>query len=485
MIFHAKSLLGTEKVMTTKICQFQFHTSFAYNYLSAENQLKFCQKDLDCLDAPDKYPDSFQVWTTIEYKNIESAATSDDPWTNTLEFESQIRMVNKNVLFNNLEEMNEMIRTYESEKYSDTVNTPSINIHLEEPVNQSEDYNQLGSSHHSDMSSSSDEKPKTETKFANLLDFDDFGETNHSVSDNLPTNQSSIPESKISADFDILLDLGPSNQSQATKNDIFDIFSNSAAPISQNNNDLFNFDSVGQSNEAKKPSPPNNLIFDPFGNFDISTSNKTSNSNTPNVSVKSDPFAELNAFATASQMPKTQSANTKTPSPTFDTGFNRPNYNINAFAPNVANSNANKPSSGLGSKNSSAIFDEFLPSNFAKSQNMKNMTLKDLKREQDVKEMDPDKVKVMEWTDGKRANIRALLCSLHKVLWDGESRWKPVGMNQLISAVDVKKAYHKACLCVHPDKMSDHPQANLARMIFVELNDAWAQFQNDGQQNLF
>lgn len=112
------------------------------------------------------------------------------------------------------------------------------------------------------------------------------------------------------------------------------------------------------------------------------------------------------------------------------------------------------------------------------------MTLKDLKREQNVKEMDPDKLKISEWTDGKKANIRALLCSMHKVLWD-ECKWEPVGMQQLVSAADVKKIYRKAVLVVHPDKLTDHPQVNLARMIFVELNDAWAQFQKEGQQNLF
>jgi hypothetical protein len=99
--------------------------------------------------------------------------------------------------------------------------------------------------------------------------------------------------------------------------------------------------------------------------------------------------------------------------------------------------------------------------------------------------MDPNKLKVMEWTDGKKANIRALLCSLHKVLWAGETRWQPVGMQQLVTANDVKKVYRKAVLVVHPDKLSDHPEVELARLIFLELNDAWAQFNQEGQKNLF
>lgn len=94
-------------------------------------------------------------------------------------------------------------------------------------------------------------------------------------------------------------------------------------------------------------------------------------------------------------------------------------------------------------------------------------------------------MKIIEWTDGKKANIRALLCSLHKVLWESETRWEAVGMNQLVTANDVKKIYRKAVLVVHPDKLTDHPEIELARLIFLELNDAWAQFQNEGQKNLF
>lgn len=55
-------------------------------------------------------------------------------------------------------------------------------------------------------------------------------------------------------------------------------------------------------------------------------------------------------------------------------------------------------------------------------------------------------------TDGKKSNIRALLCSLHTVLWE-DGKWQKYEMHQLISAADVKKAYRKACLAVHPDKV--------------------------------
>ena len=60
---------------------------------------------------------------------------------------------------------------------------------------------------------------------------------------------------------------------------------------------------------------------------------------------------------------------------------------------------------------------------------------------------------------------------MHKVLWDSETRWQPVGMHQLVTADEVKKVWRKAVLVVHPDKLTDHPHINLARMIFVELNE--------------
>lgn len=55
-------------------------------------------------------------------------------------------------------------------------------------------------------------------------------------------------------------------------------------------------------------------------------------------------------------------------------------------------------------------------------------------------------------TEGKKNNIRALLCSMHAVLWP-DAKWQKCEMHQLVSATDVKKAYRKACLAVHPDKV--------------------------------
>lgn len=56
-------------------------------------------------------------------------------------------------------------------------------------------------------------------------------------------------------------------------------------------------------------------------------------------------------------------------------------------------------------------------------------------------------------TEGKKNNIRALLCSMHMVLWE-DAKWQKCEMHQLVTPADVKKAYRRACLAVHPDKVS-------------------------------
>ena len=49
---------------------------------------------------------------------------------------------------------------------------------------------------------------------------------------------------------------------------------------------------------------------------------------------------------------------------------------------------------------------------------------------------------VAEWADGKEHNIRALISSLHTILWEGEKRWKPIGMHELVEADQVSTDYY-------------------------------------------
>ena len=47
---------------------------------------------------------------------------------------------------------------------------------------------------------------------------------------------------------------------------------------------------------------------------------------------------------------------------------------------------------------------------------------------------------------------------------------------------DVKRMYKKACLAVHPDKQSGTANEDLAKLIFMELNDAWSEFEKQQEQ---
>lgn len=44
---------------------------------------------------------------------------------------------------------------------------------------------------------------------------------------------------------------------------------------------------------------------------------------------------------------------------------------------------------------------------------------------------------VKAWAKGKEKNIRALISSLHLILWEGETRWTEIGMHQLVQPEEV------------------------------------------------
>ncbi|XP_076127024.1 cyclin-G-associated kinase isoform X1 [Alosa pseudoharengus] len=112
-------------------------------------------------------------------------------------------------------------------------------------------------------------------------------------------------------------------------------------------------------------------------------------------------------------------------------------------------------------------------------------TIAEMRRQELSRDMDPLKLQILDWIEGKERNIRALISTLHTVLWEGETKWRPMGMADLVTPDQVKKAYRKAVLVVHPDKATGQPYEEYAKMIFMELNDAWSEFENQGSKALF
>ena len=46
------------------------------------------------------------------------------------------------------------------------------------------------------------------------------------------------------------------------------------------------------------------------------------------------------------------------------------------------------------------------------------------------------------WVAGKKGNIRALLSTLHTILWE-DCRWKPVPMQDIVNPGKIRKVYLK------------------------------------------
>ncbi|XP_063475409.1 cyclin-G-associated kinase isoform X6 [Symphalangus syndactylus] len=145
------------------------------------------------------------------------------------------------------------------------------------------------------------------------------------------------------------------------------------------------------------------------------------------------------------------------------------------------------PSFAQKPKVSENDFEDLLPNQGFSSRSDKKgpKTIAEMRKQDLAKDTDPLKLKLLDWIEGKERNIRALLSTLHTVLWDGESRWTPVGMADLVAPEQVKKHYRRAVLAVHPDKAAGQPYEQHAKMIFMELNDAWSEFENQGSRPLF
>ncbi|XP_076922699.1 uncharacterized protein LOC143584546 isoform X3 [Bidens hawaiensis] len=89
---------------------------------------------------------------------------------------------------------------------------------------------------------------------------------------------------------------------------------------------------------------------------------------------------------------------------------------------------------------------------------------------------------IKRWSKGKEGNLRALLSTLQYILGP-ESGWQPVTLTEIITANAVKKAYRKATLCVHPDKLQQRgatiQQKYICEKVFDLLKAAWNRFNSE------
>lgn len=251
---------------------------------------------------------------------------------------------------------------------------------------------------------------------------------------------------------------------------------------SANNNVNMNnlFFNQSQSNTVKQEA--NDFLFDPLaGNLTNNllggTQNKSNAAKTPNAeesfprnssvpnfaAQNKDPFANLasslGAGLTSSWNGTPRNSNTPqsaSPAPASTPIHSSPNTHKSNVTgeTNAADSGA---SGNKSTKSSGDAFEDLLGSQgynfFRKAEKDSPKTINQMRKVEAAKTMDPDRMKIAEWTEGKKGNLRALLCSMHTVLWPEADRWQRCEMHQLVTAADVKKAYRKACLAVHPDKV--------------------------------
>ncbi|XP_015972688.1 auxilin-like protein 1 [Arachis duranensis] len=86
---------------------------------------------------------------------------------------------------------------------------------------------------------------------------------------------------------------------------------------------------------------------------------------------------------------------------------------------------------------------------------------------------------VKRWSSGKTGNLRALLSTLQYILGP-ESGWQPIPLTDIVATSAVKKAYRKATLFVHPDKLQQRgasiQQKYICEKVFDLLKESWNRF---------
>ncbi|KAI4321580.1 hypothetical protein MLD38_034945 [Melastoma candidum] len=126
--------------------------------------------------------------------------------------------------------------------------------------------------------------------------------------------------------------------------------------------------------------------------------------------------------------------------------------------------------------------EESFNENFMIKENGKDET-KGREPEDDREEFQAIDEKIRKWSRGKEGNIRSLLSTLQYILWPN-SGWRPVPLVDIIEGPAVKRAYQKALLCLHPDKLQQKGaashQKHTAQQVYEILQEAWGHFSSLG-----
>ncbi|XP_026574319.1 putative tyrosine-protein phosphatase auxilin [Pseudonaja textilis] len=530
-VYHMRSTIGGRlqaKMTNTQMFQIQFHTGFVP---LESTTLKFTKPELDACDSPEKYPHLFHIIVEVEVDSTDRQTDLTPPWENFT-----TKDINPSILFSSPQEHQDTLAlagrssvdavqdnlknvgqgaflsslSWQDQKAERTSSHPSSEDRaalVHEESEQSDDELLSLSSQHSGTST---DKIHSTSKHSKKQPEKPGPPPQEDVDllglDGTPMNYPAAPTAPPS-NSDLLSDLfgvgnsGGLNQGgQGAVEDVFQMGgtgsaqstprrpASSASPsLSPRIGEASAFDPFGGS--PKQPVPDllgsflsSNAKSDPFLQATRSPSPTVHPSSTPTVSIQPDISGDWEWPSKSGMVSKSTASSPtgslhNTPTHQAKPQTLDPFADLGALGANLADS---KPKL-------SADFEDLLSGQGFNAHRDKKgpRTIAEMRKEEMAKEMDPEKLKILEWIEGKERNIRALLSTMHTVLWEGETKWKPVSMADLVTPEQVKKVYRRAVLVVHPDKATGQPYEQYAKMIFMELNDAWSEFENQGQKPLY
>uniref|UniRef100_A0A4X2LW51 Cyclin-G-associated kinase n=1 Tax=Vombatus ursinus TaxID=29139 RepID=A0A4X2LW51_VOMUR len=470
VIYHARSTLGGRlqaKMASMKMFQIQFHTGFVPRNATT---VKFAKYDLDACDIQEKYPDLFQVNLEIEVEPRDRPSLETPPWDN-----SNMKGLNPKILFSSREEQQDVLSKFGKPELP---RQPGSTAQYEAEASQQ-------SPESVPTESDSPQSNSTETNnFFHTLDWQGMGYGEgplcfgslmlfwlpFSLADPFdPFTMSSSSETQSHSNPDLFEDF--LNPSSAPASSSMFPSTHSAPPPSSSSDFLHLGESLISMKTSLFPSG-SSCGFSPGGFASKATQSSKGGS----------PWQTKPPNYGPSWPSQAKSQQTKSSPQT------KPNYSVNfSVIGGREERGIRAPGFVQKPKVSENDFEDLLPNQGFSSKSDKKgpKTIAEMRKQEMSKDMDPLKLKLLDWIEGKERNIRALISTLHMVLWEGESRWKPVGMADLVTPEQVKKYYRKAVLVVHPDKAAGQPYEQYAKMIFMELNDAWSEFENQGSKSLF
>uniref|UniRef100_A0AAR2IIC8 Cyclin-G-associated kinase n=1 Tax=Pygocentrus nattereri TaxID=42514 RepID=A0AAR2IIC8_PYGNA len=453
VIYHARSTLGGRlqaKMASMKMFQIQFHTGFVPRNATT---VKFAKYDLDACDIQEKYPDLFQVNLDVEVEPRDCPSNKTPPWENF-----STKGLNPKILFSSRDEQQEILAKFGKPELPRQPGSTAAERESPSPPSMDTNANNffqtldwdgtLPSSlhlHHEFFPGHIYPNVADSPRFESIYFYQpDLLGGWDSWAKGATSTAASMPATANKPAF-----TGNQSTNQLISRLISAVLQ-PACPL------------LGFSGSGFKAAPP--------AGSSKNSSQSWQQSSRPTAAT---------ASSSKPWMPPSSAPKTSTSQPA------KPNYNLNfSVIGGREERGIRGPGFGPKPKVKEDDFEDLLSTQGFSSRPDKKgpRTIAEMRKQEMSKDMDPLK---LQWIEGKERNIRALISTLHTVLWEGETRWKPVNMADLVTPDQVKKYYRKAVLVVHPDKATGQPYEQHAKMIFMELNDAWSEFENQGAKALF